>query len=70
MFHLNELYENYIREKVHEQLIERAKWMLQDGVLSFEKIAGCSSLKQAEILDLQANTKYKNDFSVDIFLRT
>ena len=70
MFHLNEFYEDYIREKVHEQLIERAKWMLQDGVLSFEKIAGCSSLKQAEILDLQANTKYKNDFSVDIFLRT
>ena len=36
MFHLNKLYENYIREKVHEQLIEMAKRMLEDGVLSLK----------------------------------
>ena len=34
VFHLNKLYEDYIREKVHEQLIEMAKRMLEDNALS------------------------------------
>ena len=62
MFHLNELYEDYIREKVHEQLIEMAKLMLEDGALSLEKIAEYSGLELAEILDLQADMKNKNGF--------
>lgn len=57
VFHLNKLYEDYIREKVHEQLIEMAKRMLEDGVLSLEKIAEYSGLEMAEILDLQVDTK-------------
>ena len=57
VFHLNELYEDYIREKVYEQLIEMAKRMLEDGILSLEKIAEYSGLELAEILDLQANAK-------------
>ena len=59
---MNELYEDYIREKVHEQLIERAKRMLEDGVLSLEKIAAYFGLELAEILDLQVDTKNKNGF--------
>ena len=53
MFHLNKPYEDYIREKVHEQLIERAKRMLEDSVLSLEKIAEYSGLELAEVKDLE-----------------
>lgn len=52
MFHLNELYEDYIREKVHEHLIEMAKRMLEDGVLSLEKIAAYSGLELEEVRKL------------------
>lgn len=45
---LNKIYEDYIREKVHEQLTERARRMLEDGVLSLEKIAEYSGLELAE----------------------
>ena len=34
VFLLNKIYEDYIREKVHEQLIEMAKRMLEDNALS------------------------------------
>ena len=49
VFNLNELYEDYIREKVHEQLIEMAKRMLEDDILSLEKIAAYSGLELAEV---------------------
>ena len=49
---MNKSYEDYIREKVHEQLIEMAKLMLEDGVLSLEKIAEYSGLEMAEIRKL------------------
>ena len=62
MFNLNELYEDYIREKVHEQLIEMAKRMLEDDILSLEKIAAYSGLELAEVKDLQVETKNKNGF--------
>lgn len=52
MFHLNKLYENYIREKVHEQLIEMAKRMLEDNALSLKKIAEYSGLELEEIRKL------------------
>ena len=52
MFHLNKLYENYIREKVHEQLIEMAKRTLEDDVLSLKKIAEYSGLELEEIRKL------------------
>lgn len=67
MFNLNELYEDYIREKVHEQLIEMAKRMLEDDILSLEKIAAYSGLELAEVKNLQVDTKNKNGFWVDIF---
>lgn len=63
---MNKLYEDYIREKVHERLIELAKRMLEDNILSTEKVAEYSGLELAEILDLQMGMKNKNDFSVDI----
>jgi len=50
---LNKLYEDYIREKVHERLIEMAKRMLEDNALSLEKIAEYSGLKLAEIRKLK-----------------
>ena len=62
VFNLNELYEDYIREKVHEQLIEMAKRMLKDDILSLEKIAAYSGLELAEVKDLQVDTKNKNGF--------
>lgn len=34
---MNKLYENCIREKIHEQLIEMTKRMLEDDILSLEK---------------------------------
>ena len=52
MFHLNKLYEDYIGEKIHEQLIEMAKRMLEDNALSLEKIAEYSGLELAEIRKL------------------
>lgn len=52
VFHLNKLYEDYIREKVHEQLIEMEKRMLEDGVLSLEKIAAYSGLELEEVRKL------------------
>ena len=33
VFLLNKIYEDYIREKVHEQLIGMAKRMLEDDIL-------------------------------------
>ena len=50
---MNKLYEDYIRKKVHEQLIEMAKRMLEDGILSLEKIAEYSGLELAEVEDLK-----------------
>ena len=49
---MNKIYEDYIREKVHEQLTERARRMLEDGVLSHEKIAKYSGLELAEAENL------------------
>lgn len=49
---LNKIYEDYIREKVHEQLTERARRMLEDGVLSHKKIAEYSGLELAEAENL------------------
>lgn len=49
---MNKIYEDYIREKVHEQLTERARRMLEDGVLSHEKIAEYSGLELAEVENL------------------
>jgi hypothetical protein len=49
---LNKIYEDYIREKVHEQLTERARRMLEDGVLSLEKIAEYSGLELVEAANL------------------
>jgi len=51
-FHLNTLYENYIRGKVHAQQIERAKQMLEDGFLTPERIAEYSGLELDEIRNL------------------
>ena len=62
MFNLNELYEDYIREKVHEQLIEMVKRMLEDDIRSLEKNAEYSGLELAEVKDLQVDTKNKNGF--------
>ena len=62
VFNLNERYEDYIREKVHEQLIEMAKRMLEDDILSLEKIAAYSGLELAEVKELQVDTKNKNGF--------
>ena len=42
-----------LREKVHEQLIELAKQMLEDGVLSLEKIAEYSGLELVEVKDME-----------------
>lgn len=41
-----------IREKVHEQLIGMAKRMLEDDILSLEKIAEYSGLELAEAENL------------------
>lgn len=49
---MNKLYEDYIREKVHEQLIEMAKRMLEDNALSLEKITEYSGLELEEIRKL------------------
>ena len=49
---MNKIYEDYIREKVHEQINERARRMLEDGVLSHEKIAEYSALELAEAENL------------------
>lgn len=46
------IYEDYIREKVHEQLIGMAKRMLEDDILSLEKIAEYSGLELAEAENL------------------
>lgn len=45
VFLLNKIYEDYIREKVHEQLIGMVKRMLE---VSLEKIAEYSGLELAE----------------------
>lgn len=49
VFLLNKIYEDYIREKVHEQLIGRVKRMLE---VSLEKIAEYSGLELAEAENL------------------
>lgn len=49
VFLLNKIYEDYIREKVHEQLIGMVKRMLE---VSLEKIAEYSGLELAEAEDL------------------
>lgn len=46
---LNKIYEDYIREKVHEQLIGMVKRMLE---VSLEKIAEYSGLELAEAENL------------------
>lgn len=51
VFLLNKIYEDYIRE-VHEQLIGMAKRMLEDDILSLEKIAEYSGLELAEAENL------------------
>lgn len=48
-FLLNKLYEDYIREKAHEQLIGMVKRMLE---VSLEKIAEYSGLELAEAENL------------------
>ena len=50
---MNKPYEDYIREKVHEQLIELAKRMLEDDILSLEKMAEYSGLELTEIRKLK-----------------
>lgn len=50
---MNKLYENYIREKVHEQLIEMAKRMLEDNAFSLKKIAEYSGLELEEIRKIE-----------------
>ena len=52
VFLLNKIYEDYIREKVHEQLIGMAKRILEDDILSLEKIAEYSGLELAEAENL------------------
>lgn len=49
VFLLNKIYEDYIREKVHEQLIVMVKRMLE---VSLEKIAEYSGLELAEAENL------------------
>ena len=49
VFLLNKIYEDYIREKVHEQLIGMVKRMLE---VSIEKIAEYSGLELAEAENL------------------
>lgn len=49
VFLLNKIYEDYIREKVHEQLIGMVKRMLE---VSLEKIAEYSGLELAEAENL------------------
>lgn len=49
---MNTLYEDYIREKVHGQLIEMAKQMLEDGFLTPERIAEYSGVELEEIRNL------------------
>lgn len=51
-FLLNKLYEDYIREKAHEQLIGMVKRMLEDDIFSLEKIAEYSGLELAEAENL------------------
>lgn len=51
-FLLNKLYEDYIREKVHEQLIGMVKRMLEDDIFLLEKIAEYSGLELAEAENL------------------
>lgn len=49
VFLLNKIYEDYIREKVHEQLIGMVKRMLE---VSIEKIAEYSGLELAKAENL------------------
>lgn len=49
VFLLNKIYEDYIREKVHEQLIGMVKRMLE---VSLKKIAEYSGLELAEAENL------------------
>lgn len=53
VLYLNKCYEDYIREKVHEQLIEMARRMLEDDILSLEKIAEYSGLELVEAKDME-----------------
>ena len=64
VFNLNELYEDYIREKVHEQLIEMAKRMLEDDILSLEKIAAYSGLELAEVKNLEKMKRIEENTSI------
>lgn len=64
MFHLNKLYEDYIGEKIHEQLIEMAKRMLEDNALSLEKIAEYSGLELAEVKNLEKMKRVEENTSI------
>ena len=59
---MNKLYEDYIRERVHEHLIEMAKRMLEDGVLLLEKIAAYSGLELVEVRKLENMKRLRKMF--------
>ncbi len=52
VFLLNKIYEDYIREKVHEQLIGMAKRMLRMTFFSLEKDCGVFRFELAEAENL------------------
>ena len=49
---------------MHEQLIELAKQMLEDGVLSLEKIAEYSGLELAEVKNLEKMKRVEENTSI------
>ena len=61
---MNKLYEDYIGEKIHEQLIEMAKRMLEDNALSLEKIAEYSGLELAEVKNLEKMKRVEENTSI------
>ena len=61
---MNELYEDYIRENVYEQLVERAKLMLEDDILSLKKIAAYSGLELAEVKDMEKMKRIEENTSI------
>ena len=61
---MNKLYEDYIGEKIHEQLIEMAKRMLEDNALSLEKITEYSGLELAEVKNLEKMKRVEENTSI------
>ena len=55
---------DYIGEKIHEQLIEMAKRMLEDNALSLEKIAEYSGLELAEVKNLEKMKRVEENTSI------